>query len=390
MKLLQTQIRTNVVCSHLLGSNKKITIEQGGTRSGKTYNILIWIIFYYAPSQRKKIVTICRKTFPALRATVMRDFLEILKAHNMYSEDQHNKSSSEYLLYDCLVEFISLDEPKKVRGRKRDLLFINEANDLTFEDWQQLLFRTKEKIILDYNPSDEFHWIYDKVKVRDDADFYITTYRDNPFLEDSIKQEIKRLKDTDDNYWQIYGLGQIGKARSLIFSSHVCDSVPEQAEFLSYGMDFGYTNDPTTLIGVWKHDTNLYFREFIYRTGMTNQDIAKELQRIGLDRRDEIFADSSEPKSVEEIYRFGWNIKPATKGRDSINIGIDTLKRYKLFVTKDSQNTIKEFRNYKWKEDKNGNILNTPLDDNNHSIDAIRYGTYSKLSRPNYGKYAIR
>ena len=390
MKLLQTQIRTNVVCSHLLGSNKKITIEQGGTRSGKTYNILIWIIFYYAPSQRKKIVTICRKTFPALRATVMRDFLEILKAHNMYSEDQHNKSSSEYLLYDCLVEFISLDEPKKVRGRKRDLLFINEANDLTFEDWQQLLFRTKEKIILDYNPSDEFHWIYDKVKVRDDADFYITTYRDNPFLEDSIKQEIKRLKDTDDNYWQIYGLGQIGKARSLIFSSHVCDSVPEQAEFLSYGMDFGYTNDPTTLIGVWKHDTNLYFREFIYRTGMTNQDIAKELQRIGLDRRDEIFADSSEPKSVEEIYRFGWNIKPATKGRDSINIGIDTLKRYKLFVTKDSQNTIKEFRNYKWKEDKNGNILNTPLDNNNHSIDAIRYGTYSKLSRPNYGKYAIR
>ena len=390
MKLLQTQIRTNVVCSHLLGSNKKITIEQGGTRSGKTYNILIWIIFYYAPSQRKKIVTICRKTFPALRATVMRDFLEILKAHNMYSEDQHNKSSSEYLLYDCLVEFISLDEPKKVRGRKRDLLFINEANDLTFEDWQQLLFRTKEKIILDYNPSDEFHWIYDKVKVRDDADFYITTYRDNPFLEDSIKQEIKRLKDTDDNYWQIYGLGQIGKARSLIFSSHVCDSVPEQAEFLSYGMDFGYTNDPTTLIGVWKHDTNLYFREFIYRTGMTNQDIAKELQRIGLDRRDEIFADSIETKSVEEIYRFGWNIKPATKGRDSINIGIDTLKRYKLFVTKDSQNTIKEFRNYKWKEDKNGNILNTPLDNNNHSIDAIRYGTYSKLSRPNYGKYAIR
>jgi len=390
LKLLQTQIKTNIVCKHLLYSNKKITIEQGGTRSGKTYNILIWIIFYYAPSQKKKVVTICRKTFPALRATVMRDFLEILKAHNMYSEEKHNKSSSEYQLYDCLVEFISLDEPKKVRGRKRDLLFINEANDLTFEDWQQLLFRTKEKIILDYNPSDEFHWIYDKVKVRDDADFYITTYRDNPFLEDSIKQEIKRLKDTDDNYWQIYGLGQIGKARSLIFNSNVCDSVPEQAEFLSYGMDFGYTNDPTTLIGVWKHDTNLYFREFIYRTGMTNQDIAKELQRIGLDRRDEIFADSSEPKSVEEIYRFGWNIKPATKGRDSINIGIDTLKRYKLFVTKDSQNTIKEFRNYKWKEDKNGNILNIPIDDNNHSIDAIRYGTYSKLSRPNYGKYAIR
>ena len=134
----------------------------------------------------------------------MRDFLEILKSYDMYSEELHNKSSSEYLLYDCLVEFISLDEPKKVRGRKRDLLFINEANDLTFEDWQQLLFRTKEKIIIDYNPSDEFHWIYDKVKVRDDADFFITTFLDNPFLEDSIIQEIKRLKDTDENYWKIY------------------------------------------------------------------------------------------------------------------------------------------------------------------------------------------
>ena len=192
MKLLETKIQSNIVCDHLLASDKKITIEQGGTRSGKTYNILIWIIFYYAPKNNRKIITICRKTFPALRATVMRDFLEILKSNDMYSEEQHNKSSSEYMLYDCLVEFISLDEPKKVRGRKRDLLFINEANDLTYEDWQQLLFRTKEKIIIDYNPSDEFHWIYDKVKTREDADFYITTFRDNPFLEESIKKEIKR------------------------------------------------------------------------------------------------------------------------------------------------------------------------------------------------------
>ncbi len=389
MKLLETKIQSNIVCDHLLASDKKITIEQGGTRSGKTYNILIWIIFYYAPKNNRKIITICRKTFPALRATVMRDFLEILKSNDMYSEEQHNKSSSEYMLYDCLVEFISLDEPKKVRGRKRDLLFINEANDLTYEDWQQLLFRTKEKIIIDYNPSDEFHWIYDKVKTREDADFYITTFRDNPFLEESIKKEIKRLKDTDENYWKIYGLGQIGMSKSIIFNSHICDFIPEQAKFLAYGMDFGYTNDPTTLIGIWKHDTNLYFKEYIYRNGMTNQDIAKQLQQLGLNRRDEIFADSSEPKSIEEIYRFGWNIKPAIKGKDSINIGIDTLRRYKLYVTKDSPNTIKEFRNYKWKEDKNGNILNTPLDFNNHSIDAIRYGTYSKLSRPNYGKYAI-
>ena len=156
------------------------------------------------------------------------------------------------------------------------------------------------------------------------------------------------------------------------------------------GMDFGYSNDPTTLIAVYIQDMTLYFKEHLYRNGMTNSDIAKELLRLGIGRRDEIFADSAEPKSIEEIYRFGWNIKPATKGKDSVNIGIDMLRRYKLCITKQSINTIKEFRNYKWQEDKNGNVLNTPVDLYNHSIDALRYATYNKLSRPNYGKYNIR
>ena len=198
------------------------------------------------------------------------------------------------------------------------------------------------------------------------------------------------MKDTDEQYWNIYGLGQVGVGKSLIFRSNLVDAIPLEAEFLSYGMDFGYTNDPTTLIGVYRKDMSLYFEELIYRTGLTNRDIAKQLESLGINRRSEIFADSAEPKSIDEIYKFGWNIKPATKGRDSINIGIDMLKRYTLFVTKNSANTIKEFRNYKWKEDKNGNVLNTPVDAFNHSLDALRYATYNKLSRPNYGKYAIR
>lgn len=382
--------KTNIVFRHLENSSKRITIEQGGTRSGKTFNILLWIIFSYCLRNQKKIVSIARKTYPALRTSAMRDFIQILKECELYNESLHNKSSAEYNLNNNLVEFISLDQPSKVRGRKRDLLFINEANELHWEDWQQLVFRTKDKIVIDYNPSDEFHWIYDKVKTREDAEFFITTYRNNPFLDESIRNEIKLLKDTDENYWRIYGLGEVGVGKSLIFNSHLVDSIPEEAEFLSYGMDFGYTNDPTTLIGVWRKDTNLYFKEYIYRTGMTNQDIAKELERLEIGRRQEIYADSAEPKSIDEIYKFGWNIKPATKGKDSINIGIDMLKRYKLFVTKDSQNTIKEFRNYKWREDKNGNVLNQPVDMYNHSLDACRYATYNKLSRPNYGKYAIR
>lgn len=383
-------IQSNVVCEHLIESDKKIIIEQGGTRSGKTYNILIWIIFYYGLQNTNKTITICRKTFPALRTSAMRDFFDILKGFGLYSESLHNKSSGEYRLNNNLVEFISLDQPQKVRGRKRDLLFINEANELFWEDWQQLVFRTAGRIIIDYNPSDEFHWIYEKVKTRNDAEFHITTYLDNPFLPDTIISEIERLRDTDENYWRVYGLGQVGKSVATIFDVALCEMIPAHAKHLGYGMDFGYSNDPTTLVAIYMHDTEMYIRELIYRTGMTNRDISNDLARLQIGRREEIYADSAEPKSIDEIYRMGWNIKPATKGRDSINIGIDMLKRYKLFVTKDSTNTIKEFRNYKWKEDKNGNILNSPVDMFNHSIDATRYLVYNKLARPNLGKYAIR
>jgi phage terminase large subunit len=383
-------LRTNIVWKHLEKSQKKIIIEQGGSRSGKTYNILIWIIFGYCLRNKNKVVSICRKTFPALRTSAMRDFFEILKNNELYSEEDHNKTSHEYKINGNLVEFISLDSPQKVRGRKRDLLFINEANELFWEDWNQLVFRTVGRIILDYNPSDEFHWIYDKVKIREDADFYKTTYKDNKFLEESIVKEIERLQYTDENYWRIYGLGEIGQSKATIFQFREIEKIPDNAKFVSYGMDFGYTNDPTCISKIYLHDTNLYAEELLYRTGMTNRDIHNELLSLGVGRRDEIYADSAEPKTIDELYRYGWNIKPSTKGRDSVNIGIDMLKRYTIHITKKSQNAIKEFRNYKWKEDKNGNILNTPEDKFNHFTDSLRYGIYNKLARPNYGKYAIR
>tara|TARA_R100001510_G_C7637758_1_gene195644 strand:+ start:355 stop:1509 length:1155 start_codon:yes stop_codon:yes gene_type:complete len=381
-------IKTNDVYGHLVDSNKKIIVEQGGTRSGKTYNILLWIIFSYCSNERNKTVTICRKTFPSLRASVMRDFIDILRLHKMYSEESHNKSSSEYRLYGNLVEFISLDQPQKVRGRKRDLLFINEANELYWEDWQQLIFRTQGRIIIDYNPSEEYHWIYDKVIPREDADFFKTTYLDNPFLEDTIKSEIERLKDTDEQYWQIYGLGIKGITKATIFRYIEVNNIPDQAKFLSYGMDFGYTNDPTTLTGVWTDEYNIYVKEYLYRTMMTTTDIHKFLQSLNINR-EMIWADSAEVRLIDELRRMGWNIKPSIKGRDSVNAGIDLLKRYKIHITNDSNNAIQEFRNYKWKEDKNGKMINIPEDKDNHIIDALRYATYSILSKPNFGKYAI-
>ena len=383
------KIQTNKVFNHLIKSDKRIIVEQGGTRSGKTYNILLWLIFYYTERNTDKTITICRKSFPSLRASVMRDFFDILRNHDLYREEFHNKSSHEYHLNGNLVEFISLDQPQKIRGRKRNLLYINEANELFYEDWQQLIFRTDGRIILDYNPSESFHWIYDRVIPREDCDFYQTTYRDNPFLDEQIKNEIERLKETDEDYWRIYGLGERGMSRATIFQFGTSE-IPQEAKLISYGLDFGYTNDPSALVAVYQHGDNLYLDELLYRTGMTNRDLHHHLQSLGLDRRDEIFADSAEPKSIEELHRFGWNIKPTAKGQDSINAGIDILKRHKIFATARSSNLIKELQNYKWTEDKNGNLLNKPIDVMNHALDASRYAVYNKLSKPNYGRYSIR
>ena len=383
------RIRTNKVFNHLKHSDKKIVVEQGGTRSGKTYNILLWIIFEYTYRNTGKTITICRKSFPSLRASVMRDFFEILRNYELYNEDYHNKSSNEYHLNGNLIEFISLDQPQKIRGRKRNLLYINEGNELFYEDWQQLVFRTDGRIIIDYNPSESFHWIYDKVVPREDCDFYQTTYRDNPFLDRTIVDEIERLRDTDEDYWRIYGLGERGMSRATIFQFGQSE-IPTDAKLISYGLDFGYTNDPTALVAVYQLDNHLYLDELIYRTGLTNRDIHAHFQSFNLDRRDEVFADSAEPKSIDELHRFGWNVKPTVKGADSVNSGIDILKRHKLFVTPRSSNLIKEFQNYKWVEDKNGNLLNKPISAFDHGIDAARYAVANKLSKPNYGRYNVR
>ena len=384
----QLKIKTNIVYDHLLVSDKKIIVEQGGTRSGKTYNIILWIIFEYCTNNNNKVITVCRKSFPSLRATVLRDFMSILEGHNLYSEKFHNKSNSEYYLFGNLVEFISLDQPQKIRGRKRDLLFINEANELYFEDWQQLIFRTQERIVIDFNPSDEYHWIYDKVLPREDCDFFKTTYLDNPFVEDSIKKEIELLRDTDEQYWRIYGLGERAASRSTVFRYAEVTHIPEDAELVAYGMDFGYTNDPSTLVSVYTKDINLYVKEHLYRTAMTTTDIHKFLLSEELSSKP-IYADSAEPRLISELRRMGHNIFPSLKGKDSINAGIDLLKRYKINILASSSNAISEFRNYKWREDKTGALLNTPIDDHNHIIDPCRYATYSILSKPRFGSYTI-
>ena len=381
-------IDVNVVFEHLLDSKTKIVVEQGGTRSGKTFNILMYIIFHYCQSNKGKTITICRKTFPAVRSSVMRDFFDILKTHNKYDEAYHNKSNSEYTLDGNIVEFISVDQPQKIRGRKRDFLFINEGNELDFEDWQQLVFRTTEKIVIDYNPSDEYHWIYDKVLNRDDVEFYKTTYLDNKFLDPSIIKEIERLKETDEQYWQIYGLGEKGISKATIFNYFEVPHIPIDAELVSFGADAGYTNDPSTLVSVYKKDHNLYIKEHLYRTMMTTSDLSTHFKQEGVGRNP-IYFDAAEPRLIDELRRMGHNIQPSLKGRDPVNAGIDLLKRFTIHLVGSDDNLIMEFRNYKWVTDKTGKLTNTPVDKNNHLIDAVRYATYSIMSRPNFGKYAV-
>lgn len=365
-------------------STKRIIALQGGTRSGKTYSALQWLIKQCLNYQGMTI-SIVRKTLPALKSSAMRDFIDILNSIGYYSEANHNKTENIYILNNNIIEFFSLDIADKLRGRKRDVLYINEANEIDLEDWRQLLLRTTGKVIIDYNPSDFEHWIYDQVLTRDDCGLIITTYKDNPHLPDALKREIESLEQADPEYWKIFGLGERGQLMGLVFNNWTNQvAVPNEANFIGYGLDWGFSADPTALVSVWKYEQELYIREELYERGLTNQDIAERLKSLEVGRK-EIFADSAEPKSIEEVYRLGYNIKPTQKGKDSIINSIDILRRYKLHLI--GNNLQKEFRTYKWKTDKAGKIVNEPVDFNNHLIDATRYLALMRLQEHKRGQY---
>jgi phage terminase large subunit len=371
-------------------SKAKIQVHQGGSRSGKTYSICqVLIELCFKNKGAGIVITIVRKTFPALRSSVMRDFMQILIEGGNYQEENHNKSQATYNLFGNLVEFISTDQPQKLRGRKRDILYVNECNELFLEDWRQLLLRTTGRIIIDYNPSDEHHWIYEHVLEREDAEFFQTTYKDNPFLEQAVIDEIERFKETDDNFWRIYGLGERGVNTSAVFPNwKTIDEVPERAKLVAYGCDWGFTNDPTAIVSVYRADYSLYIKEHLYRTGLTNRDISEELDKLALERTP-IICDSAEPKSIEELHRLGHNVKPSKKGADSIRLGIDIMKRHKLFIHTESKNAQKEFRNYRWETDRDGRNLSKPIDHTNHIIDAVRYVCINRIGSSYSGKYFI-
>ena len=364
--------------------DKRIIALQGGTRSGKTYSALQWIIRTCSQYQGMTI-SIVRKTLPALKSSALRDFIEILQGLGWYNENDHNKTENTFILNKNLIEFFSIDDAQKIRGRKRDILFVNEANEVDIEDWRQLLLRTSGKIIIDYNPSDFEHWIYDQVLTREDCATLITTYKDNPHLPDALKREIESLKDADPEYWKIFGLGERGQLVGLVFNNwREGARIPDDAKYIGTGLDWGFTNDPTAAVRVYKYEQAIYVKEELYERGLTNPDVSKKLELFST-KQDEIFADSSEPKSIEEVHRYGWNIQKAIKGPDSVNNSIDILRRYQLVLI--GPNLIREFKTYKWKTDKAGKQINEPVDFNNHLIDALRYLAIMKLNNRPIGKY---
>jgi phage terminase large subunit len=388
--LKSLNIKGTIVLRKNLNADTRIVVNQGGTRSSKTYS-LAQLIILKALQERGKVYTICRKTLPALKGTAYRDVMSILEENNLYNPDNHNKSELTYKLNGNDIEFISVDMPQKIRGRKRHVLWLNEANEFSFEDWVQLSLRTTENIYLDFNPSDPYSWIYDKVMNREDCTFIKSTYLDNPFLPDETIKEIERLKELDSNYWKIYGLGDMAQPTETIFRQfEIANNIPLESNLIAIGMDFGYSNDPTAIAEVYKLNDNLYINELIYSKGLTNQDIAEKLRELNITRQTEIIADSAEPKSIEELHRLGYNIKGAKKGADSINMGIDVLRRFKINITKNSTNAINEFKHYKWLTDKNGHIVNKPAtNQKDHLLDAIRYVALNKLMTNYSGQYYI-
>lgn len=372
---METAIETNKVFRVLNDSRKRITSLRGGTRSGKTYNVLLFLILVWARVAQNEICTIARNTMPALRASAMRDFFDILNRLNLYREGSHNKTSNEYQIGSNLFEFIGVDQSERVRGRKRHVLFLNEANENDLESFRQLALRTIDKIILDYNPSDAFSWIYDHVETRDDCEMVVTTYQDNPFLEGSIVSEIERLKDADEDYWNIYGLGLIGTGSTRIFTHwRPVEQIPD-GEMKIYGLDFGY-NNPTALLEITYADRTLHWRELLYETKLTTADLIEKLKTFPQLKAKgaEIIADSAEPKTIEEIARAGYEIKPAYK---DVKDTVDFIKSCPLRIDANSPNLLREIKRYSWKTDKSGKTLDEVVKFDDHLMDAGRYGSYA-------------
>lgn len=356
----------------LLKLKKRIRGVAGGTGASKTVSILLALIDTAQSSN--KLISVVSESFPHLKRGVIRDFMNIMKDHGYFDQKNWNMTDCIYSFHTgAKIEFFSADQPGKVRGPRRDILFINEANNISYETYTQLEIRTKEAVWLDWNPVSEFWW-YEEILGKMDCDFITLTYKDNDELDKNIVSTIEARKG-NKNWWRVYGLGQLGEAEGRIYTDwKMIDKVPHEARLERYGLDFGYTNDPTAIVAIYKHDGGFILDEITYLKGLSNKHIADILlnQPSGL-----TIADSAEPKSIDELIGHGLSVQGSQKGPGSVDQGIQYVQQQRISVTKRSLNILKEYRNYLWETDKEGKHVNVPEHPFSHSMDAIRYGMES-------------
>jgi|TARA_R110000787_G_scaffold7271_13_gene24963 phage terminase large subunit len=374
--------------------SKRKKVIQGGTSAGKTFGILP-ILIDRAIKEPNLEISIVSESVPHLRRGCLKDFLKIMELTHRFKTEDFNKTHLKYKFNNgSYIEFFSVDDESKLRGARRNILYINEANNVSYEAYLQLSIRTNMDIYIDYNPTHRF-WAHNEILKEDDSELLILTYKDNEALDKEIVKQLETNRDKGKtsnywfNWWKVYGCGEIGTLEGVIFDSwNEIDKIPSDAKLICYGMDFGFTNDPSTLVGLYKLNDEIILDEVFYRKGLLNSDISNIMKSEGI--VGEVFADSSEPKSIMELKRYGHNVKPVTKGRDSILFGINLLQEYKINVTKKSVNLKDELTKYNWKKDKEGNTLNVPIDSHNHLIDASRYAVMMKLGKRTTGTRPFR
>lgn len=355
---------------------KRIRAVQGGTSASKTISILLYLIHLAQTDKKKTLTSVVAESIPHLKRGALRDFKNIMQEHGYWKDSQWNSTDSIYTFEETRsqMEFFSTDNGDKLRGARRDRGFMNEANNNTFEAFNQLEVRTKEFFFLDWNPSNEFWFYTDVLGVRDDVDHIILTYKDNEALSEEIVRAIEQRR-LNKAWWKVYGLGELGEVETRVYKDwKIIDEIPHEARLERYGMDFGYTNDPTAIVAVYKYNDGFILDEITFQKGLSNKQIAdillNQIQSL-------VIADSAEPKSIDEIRSHGVNIIGANKGQGSVNQGIQFVQDQRISVTKRSLNIIKEYRNYLWTTDKDGKIINKPESGFDHSLDAVRYALES-------------
>ena len=387
------QVKQTIALKKLRKLNKRIRIVKGGTSASKTISILCLLIDYAIKNEGKEI-SVVSESIPHLRRGALKDFLGILKGLNRYKDNQFNKSTLKYIFTNgSYIEFFSTDQPDKLRGARRTDLYINECNNVPFDAYTQLAVRTSGNIWLDYNPSNLF-WVDKELIGKEDTDYITLTYKDNDALPESIVKEIEKAREKAKtstywaNWWRVYGLGETGSLEGVCIPDwKEIDTIPEESRLLAYGMDFGYSVDPTTLIALYKWNDAYIYDEVLYKKGMLNRDISRFLSQ--LDIKENIVADSAEPKSIAELQGYGHSVYGVSKGRDSVVYGLNLINQNEIYVTARSKNLKRELAGYVWAKDKEGNQLQKPSGEHPDCIDAARYVLTDQLENPNKGEYYI-